>query len=137
MQQCLYFLLLTSFISGDGSSVAVEMRSARADVLATYKQIRCELLAPIIGNTSLKSRIDGILASVNASNAKRSPRNMNANVGINESKNNPAVVCFDDGAHVSSQVVCSLVRSAFATTFHVAQLEQQLYITLFHTTGRG
>lgn len=32
--------------------------------------------------------------------------------------------------------LCTIVRSAFASAFHVAQLEQQLYVTLFHTTGR-
>lgn len=93
------------------------MRSAGGDVLAAYKQVRCELLAPVLRstNTALKTKIDNILTAAR--------RARGGNSGQSE------------GYNVSSQVLCAIVRSAFATTFHVAQLEQQLYLTLFHTTG--
>ena len=94
-------------------------------MLAAYKQVRCELLAPVLRstNTALKSKIDHILTA--AQSPSSSPRAAASGGG-------------GQGAgHVSSQDLCAIVRSAFATTFHVAQLEQQLYLTLFHTTGKG
>jgi hypothetical protein len=107
-----HFNTRTTSAGSDGSSATSGMRSAAGDVLATYKQIRCELLAPVLRSTALKAKIDEVLQAAHG------------RIGAS-----------GDTGNVSPHTLCALVRSAFATLFHVAQLEQQLYVTLFHTTG--
>jgi hypothetical protein len=111
--------------SGSGSAGDASASSgAGHEVLATYRQIRCELLGPVIRGTSLKSQIDQILLA-----AQKGARVTGTG--------SAAAAAAAAGGEVSPQVLCAVVRAAFATIFHVAQLEQQLYTTLFHTTTAG
>ena len=132
----------TSFSSDDfnrGPHGTTPSVSALGQVLNAYRSMRCELLLPIIKQSFLLSTLE---TRRNIENETAAGTLIPQDSPSSHSSPPSPPLSHGHGGHltasqVGSRPVCSAIRNAYSIIFRAAQLEQQLFVSLFRKGGEG